>query len=86
MKRLRTFEKKSTEETDAMKNCALTKTIAFAEKSVVDLEELMSYCLIEMCLSIFNIYGQMRKGLTPFRTVPYILKQYNKDTALRQNS
>lgn len=41
----------------------MTKIIAFPEILVVDLEELMSYCLTEMCLSIFNIIHQLRKRM-----------------------
>ena len=41
----------------------MTKIIAFPEKSAGDLDELMSYCLTEMCLSIFNIIHQLRKRI-----------------------
>lgn len=49
-----------------MKNRAKIKIVAVAGKLAIDLEILMSYHLTEMCLPIFNIYCQMRKGVKYF--------------------
>ena len=46
-----------------MENRAMVKILSLAEGSKVDLEDLMSYRLIEVCLPIFNINGQMRKAV-----------------------
>ena len=45
-----------------MENRAMVKIVALAEKAALNLEELMSYRLTEVCLPIFNINGQMRKA------------------------
>ena len=40
----------------------MVKILSLAEGSKVDVEDLMSYCLTEVCLPLFNINGQMRKA------------------------
>ena len=40
----------------------MVKILSLAEGSKVDLEDLMSYRLTEVCLPLFNINGQMRKA------------------------
>ena len=47
--------------TDRMENRAMIKILSLAEGSKVDLEDLMSYRLNEVCLPIFNINCQMKK-------------------------
>ena len=49
--------------TDAMENRAMVKIIGLAEKSAVDLDELMGYRLTDVCLPIFKINGNMRKAV-----------------------
>ena len=45
-----------------MENRTMVKILSLAEGSKVDLEDLMSYRLTEVCLPLFNINGQMRKA------------------------
>ena len=56
-----TVEKPS--KTDRMENCAMVKILSLTEGSTEDLEDLMSYCVTEVFLPIFNIIGQMRKAV-----------------------
>lgn len=49
--------------TDRMENKAMVKIISLAEKNSLNLKELMQYRLTEVCLSIFNINGDIRKAV-----------------------
>ena len=65
--------------TDGMKNRTMVKILSLAERSIVDLEDLMSCRLTEACLPIFNINGQMRKAVKAKLVDCFFMDETNLD-------
>ena len=65
--------------TDRMENRAMVKILSLAEGSKVDLEDLMSYRLNEVCLPIFNINCQMKKTVKGKLVDCFLMDERNLD-------
>ena len=65
--------------TDRMENRAMVKILSLAEGSKVDLEDLMSYRLTEVCLPIFNINGLMRRAVKAKLVDCFLVDETNLD-------
>ena len=46
-----------------VKNRAMVKNLSLAENETLDLKQLMQYRLIDVCLPIFNINGEVIKAI-----------------------
>ena len=65
--------------TNRMENYAMVKILSLAEGSKVDLEDLMSNRLTEVCLPIFNINDQMRKVVKAKFVDCFLMNEINSD-------
>ena len=65
--------------TNRMENYAMVKILSLAEGSKVDLEDLMSNRLTEVCLPIFNINDQMRKAVKAKFVDCFLMNEINSD-------